>query len=231
MIIFVCELQIYEKMIGEQLSALGQSIPPGVALVAVSKFQPVEAIRQAYDAGQRLFGESRPQELAAKYQALPRDIEWHFIGHLQTNKVKLIAPFVSLIHSVDSQHLAQAINTQAARCGRVIDVLLQLRIALEQTKQGWDATQLLQTLETGVLQALPHIRIRGLMGMATFTEDTEQVGREFRALRQVFLATGQQYLPGADILSMGISADYPIAIAHGSTMVRIGSQIFGQRGI
>lgn len=216
-------------MITENLLRIQRTIPKGVTLVAVSKFQPIEAIREAYQAGQRVFGESRPQEMAAKSQALPEDIQWHMIGHLQTNKVKMIASFVSLIHSVDSLKLAEAIDVQGLKNDRVIDVLLQLHIAREETKFGWDVGELEHFLQQNILQDLHHIRIRGLMGMATFTSDMHQVEQEFESLRTSFELIKQKYLPQMDTLSMGMSGDYLQAIAHGSTMVRIGSDIFGVR--
>lgn len=215
--------------IADNLTRIRESLPEQVTLVAVSKFHPVEILREAYQAGQRIFGESRPQELTAKYQELPKDIEWHMIGHLQTNKVKYIAPFVALIHSVDSMKLAQTIDKEAAKVGRTIDVLLQLHIAQEETKFGWDAAELEHFLQNGELTALEHIRIRGLMGMASLTDDMEQVRNEFRTLHNDFVTFRGKYLPAMDVLSMGMSGDYPLAIEEGATMVRIGSSIFGAR--
>lgn len=215
--------------VADNLARIRASLPEGVTLVAVSKFHPAEALQEAYDAGHRIFGESRPQEMAAKYRELPKDIEWHMIGHLQTNKVKYLAPFVSLIHSVDSLKLAETIDKEAARAGRVIDVLLQLHIAQEETKFGWNAAELEHFLQNGELSALKHIRIRGLMGMASLTDDTVQVSGEFRTLHNVFITFREKYLPHMDVLSMGMSGDYPLAIAEGATMVRIGSSIFGAR--
>lgn len=215
--------------VADNLARIRASLPEGVTLVAVSKFHPAEALQEAYDAGHRIFGESRPQEMAAKYRELPKDIEWHMIGHLQTNKVKYLAPFVSLIHSVDSLKLAETIDKEAARAGRVIDVLLQLHIAQEETKFGWNAAELEHFLQNGELSALKHIRIRGLMGMASLTDDKVQVSGEFRTLHNVFITFREKYLPHMDVLSMGMSGDYPLAIAEGATMVRIGSSIFGAR--
>lgn len=215
--------------IADNLTRIRESLPEQVTLVAVSKFHPVEVLKEAYQAGQRIFGESRPQELTAKYQELPKDIEWHMIGHLQTNKVKYIAPFVALIHSVDSLKLAQTIDKEAAKVGRTIDVLLQLHIAQEETKFGWDAAELEHFLQNGELTALEHIRIRGLMGMASLTDDMEQVRNEFRTLHNDFVTFQEKYLPAMDVLSMGMSGDYPLAIEEGATMVRIGSSIFGAR--
>lgn len=215
--------------IADNLVRFRQGLPEGVTLVAVSKFHPAEAVREAYRAGQRIFGESRPQEMAAKHAELPDDIEWHMIGHLQTNKVKYIAPFVSLVHSVDSLRLAETIDREADRAGRVIDILLQLHIAQEETKFGWDAAELERFLQNGSLTGLEHLRIRGVMGMASLTDDREQVRREFAGLRAVFERLRAEYLPGIDTLSMGMSGDWPLAIDEGATMVRIGSSIFGER--
>lgn len=215
--------------IADNLAHIRQTLPEGVTLVAVSKFHPVEMIREAYEAGQRIFGESRPQEMVAKWKELPDDIQWHMIGHLQTNKIKYIAPFVTLIHSVDSWHLAEAIDKEAAKTGRTLDILLQLHIAQEETKFGWDAAELEQFLREGALQRLAHVRIRGLMGMASLTDDTEQVSGEFRRLHEAFVRFRETYLPAMDTLSMGMSGDYPLAVEQGATMVRIGSSIFGAR--
>ena len=160
------------------LQTIRATLPEGVTLVAVSKFHPSEAIAEAYEAGQRVFGESRVQELVAKQQMLPKDIEWHMIGHLQTNKVKAIAPFISLIHSVDSARLLECINREAERCGRVIDCLLEVHVAREQTKSGWEITELQEFVASGAIGELKNIRIRGIMGMATFTEDMDVVRSE-----------------------------------------------------
>ena len=212
-----------------QLERVRVTLPEGVTLVAVSKTHPVEAIAEAYEAGQRIFGESRPQELRAKYEALPRDIEWHMIGHLQTNKVKYIAPFVTLIHSVDSERLAEAIQVQAAKCGRTIDVLLEIHVAAEESKSGWAIDDLRTAVASGLFERLPNVRVRGVMGIATNTDDMERVSADFVQLRiykeELAPYFGEQF----DTLSMGMSDDYPTAIAAGSTMVRIGSTIFGAR--
>lgn len=215
--------------IADNLARIRETLPAEVTLVAVSKFHPAEALREAYEAGQRIFGESRPQEMTAKYDALPKDIEWHMIGHLQTNKVKYIVPFVSLIHSVDSLRLAETIDREADRVGRAIDVLLEVRVAREETKFGWEAAELERFLQDGSLTGLRNIRIRGLMGMASLTDDEAQVRREFAGLRRLFEGFRDKYLPGIDTLSMGMSGDYPAAIDEGATMVRIGSSIFGER--
>ncbi|MDR1814413.1 MAG: YggS family pyridoxal phosphate-dependent enzyme [Tannerella sp.] len=212
--------------IRERLTEIRASLPDGVELVAVSKFHPAEVVREAYDAGQRMFGESRVQELTAKQPLLPSDIEWHFIGTLQTNKVRHIAPFISLIHSVDSLKLLREINLQAARCGRRIDVLLEVHIAEEATKYGFSVEEIRAIFAYSVLDAFPNVRVRGLMGMATFTDDVTQVRREFASLKQLYDTFSDRHL---DILSMGMSDDYPLAIAEGSTMVRIGTRIFGNR--
>ena len=215
--------------IKSEIVRLRESLPQGVRLLAVSKFHPVEALQQAYDAGQRAFGESRPQELKAKYEVLPRDIEWVMIGHLQTNKVKYIAPFVSLIESLDSERLAEEINRQAVKCGRVIDCLLEIHVTDEQTKSGWDYAELLDFVKAGGFGRYPNIRLRGVMGMATFTDDETVVRADFERLaackRELAEYFGEQF----DMLSMGMSDDYPIALEYGSTEVRIGSTIFGAR--
>lgn len=215
--------------VADNLAHIRAALPAGVTLVAVSKFHPTEVLMEAYHAGQRIFGESRPQELTTKYKELPKDIEWHMIGHLQTNKVKYIVPFVSLIHSVDSMKLAEAINKEAEKCRRTVDVLLQVHIAQEETKFGWDAGELEHFLQNGELTALKNIRIRGVMGMASLTDDTAQVRREFAGLHHVFVTFKEKYLPEMDVLSMGMSGDYPLAIEEGATMVRVGSSIFGAR--
>lgn len=215
--------------IESQLSAVRRSLPEGVTLVAVSKTHPAEAIREAYDAGQRIFGESRPQELREKYEALPRDIEWHMIGHLQTNKVKYIAPFVALIHSVDSARLAEAIQKEAAKCGRVIDILLEIHVAREETKSGWAFDELEAWIATSPFAALSDVRVRGVMGIATNTDDEAVVRRDFEELRRCFERLKPHFGPAFDTLSMGMSHDYPLAVACGATMVRVGTLIFGER--
>lgn len=215
--------------IADNLAEVWKRLPEGVTLVAVSKFHPAEALREAYDAGQRVFGESRPQELVAKHGVLPKDIEWHMIGHLQTNKVKYIAPFVSLIHSVDSMKLMEVIDREAGKCGRTVDVLLQLHIAQEETKFGWDAAELEHFLQNDSFTNLKNVRIRGVMGMASLTDDMTLVKREFAGLHNVFITLKGKYLPQMDVLSMGMSGDYLLAIGEGATMVRIGSTIFGSR--
>ena len=215
--------------IKSEIERLRGALPEGVRLLAVSKFHPVEALQQAYDAGQRAFGESRPQELKAKYEALPKDIEWHMIGHLQTNKVKYIARYVHLIESLDSVRLAEAIEKEAAKCDRTIDCLLEIHVAQEESKSGWDYAELMEFVRGGGFDAMPHIRLRGVMGMATFTDDELQVRADFKRLNECFTELKEHFGEEFDTLSMGMSDDYPIAIEYGSTQVRIGSTIFGNR--
>lgn len=204
--------------------------PYGTRLVAVSKTQSIPVLRAAYEAGQRDFGENRVAELVEKAEALPDDIRWHFIGHLQRNKVKYIAPFVHLIHAVDSFKLLKEIDKRAAAEERIIDVLLQFKIAEEDTKYGYAAEDVFAMLDRGKWQNHPHVRIVGVMGMATYTDDKEQVTREFSSLQQYFKRLKTTYFPDTPHfkeISMGMSGDYPIALKHGSTMVRIGSKLFG----
>lgn len=212
-----------------QIKRFQGELPAGVKLLAVSKFHPVEAIVEAYEAGQRAFGESRPQELKQKYEVLPHDIEWHMIGHLQTNKVKYIAPFVHLIESLDSERLAEEIERQAAKCNRVIDCLLEIHITDEDSKSGWDYAELLEFVRRGGFKALPHIRLRGVMGMATFTDDEAVVCADFERLAACKAELAEYFGEEFDTLSMGMSDDYRLAIEYGSTEVRIGSTIFGER--
>jgi pyridoxal phosphate enzyme (YggS family) len=205
-----------------------------VKLVAVSKTKPVEDLLQAYDAGQRVFGENQVQELVEKYEQLPKDIEWHLIGHLQTNKVKYIAPFITLIESVDSIKLLQEINKQAIKNKRVIDCLLQVYIADEETKFGLGFDELIEVLRSEEFAELKNVRIRGLMGIATNTDSEKQIKDEFYELDTFFDGIKQSYFrkeDSFDELSMGMSSDYKIAIEHGATMVRLGSTVFGQRVI
>ena len=215
--------------VASKISEIRATLPAGVELVAVSKFHPAEAILEAYGAGQRIFGESRVQELTAKFEALPKDIEWHMIGHLQTNKVRAIAPFVSLVHSVDSQRLAECIDREAARCGRVIDCLLELHVSTDATKSGWDLDELRNYLATGAFRELKNIRFRGIMGMATYTDNADVIRADFEALAAAKRELEPLFDDSFDILSMGMSDDYPIAVECGSTMVRVGSSIFGLR--
>ncbi|MBC8109502.1 MAG: YggS family pyridoxal phosphate-dependent enzyme [Verrucomicrobia bacterium] len=201
-------------------------------LIAVSKTKPVEILQQAYDAGQKIFGENRVQELVPKYEALPKDIEWHIIGHLQSNKVKYIAPFVHLIHSVDSLGLLQEIDKQAQKNNRIINCLLQIYIATEETKFGLDFLEAEALLNSESFPQLSHIKITGLMGIATNTDDQEQIRQEFKYLKSFFdtLKTSID-LPNVEMteLSMGMSGDWEIALAEGSTLIRVGSAIFGSR--
>ena len=215
--------------IQSQIKSFREELPEGVKLLAVSKFHPVEAIVEAYEAGQRAFGESRPQELKQKYEVLPHDIEWHMIGHLQTNKVKYIAPFVHLIESLDSERLAEEIERQAAKCNRVIDCLLEIHVTNEDSKSGWDYAELLEFVRRGGFKALPHIRLRGVMGMATFTDDEAVVRADFERLAAYKAELAEYFGKEFDTLSMGMSDDYRLAIEYGSTEVRIGSTIFGER--
>ena len=212
-----------------EIERLRNELPEGVTLLAVSKFHPVEALREAYDAGQRAFGESRPQELKQKAEILPRDIEWHMIGHLQTNKVKYIAPFVTLIESLDSERLAQEINRQAEKCGRTIDCLLEIHVTDEESKSGWAYDELLSFVRCGGFDAYPNIRIRGVMGMATFTDDKAVVRQDFERLAECKAELSKYFGEEFDTLSMGMSDDYRIALEYGTTEVRIGSTIFGAR--
>ena len=211
-------------MIKDNLSALIQSIPSTVTLVAVSKTKPVASLLEAHEAGQRDFGENKVQELVDKASELPRNIRWHMIGHLQRNKVKYIAPFVSLIHSVDSIRLLNEIDKQGKKNDRVIDCLLQVRIAQEETKFGLTFERCAEILNQNNYR---HIRIRGLMGMASFTDNQNQIENEFKSLAQYYKQHQDQY--DWDTLSMGMSGDYPVALSCGSTMIRVGSRIFGSR--
>ena len=218
--------------VSENLKRIKENLPNGVTLVAVSKTKPGDFIMEAYEAGQRIFGENKVQELVVKHEQLPKDIEWHMIGHLQRNKVKFIAPFVSLIHGVDSMRLLRAINKEGARNNRVIPCLLQMHIASESTKFGLDAKELVEILESEDFKSFANVKVRGLMGMATFTEDTSQVASEFGSLQKLFQDIKGRYFEGDSgfsVLSMGMSGDYEVAIKAGSNMVRIGSSIFGAR--
>lgn len=218
--------------IQSHIDALRETVPSGVKLVAVSKFHPAGMIREAYDAGQRIFGESRVQELVVKKDQLPGDIEWHFIGNLQRNKIKQIAPFISLIHSLDNERLLLEIEKQAAANDRVISCLLQIHIAEEETKSGFSPDECRHFLEEGKWKVCPHVRIAGVMGMATFTDDENQVRGEFRQLKLLFDECKTAYFPNDPVfreISMGMTGDYRVAIEEGSTMIRIGTLIFGDR--
>ena len=218
--------------IPQHIASIRATIPDGVTLICVSKFHPVEAIMQAYEAGERDFGESRVQELLPKYESLPKDIRWHFIGHLQTNKVKQIVPFVHMIHSVDSIRLLETINREAEKIGRRIKVLLEVHIAKEETKSGFTPKEIL-SLNTQ-LSTLNYIDICGVMGMATNTDDESEWRRCFRAIAslasQLITSSPHRLIASSPEISMGMSDDYLVAIEEGSTMVRIGSTIFGSRG-
>jgi hypothetical protein len=206
--------------------------PQNVTLVAVSKTKPNETILEMYNEGQRVFGENKVQEVAAKYEALPKDIEWHVIGHLQTNKVKYIAPFIRMIHSIDSLKLLKEVNKQAKRNDRTIDCLLQMHIAEEDTKFGLNSGEVKELLDSEAYEGFENIRIVGVMGMATFTDNTEQVRQEFKTLKYIFENLKLGYFQNNDTfseVSMGMSGDFEIAIEEGSTMVRVGSLLFGSR--
>lgn len=218
--------------IKENLLEVESEIPNGVKLVAVSKYHPVEALQEAYDAGQRIFGESHVQELVGKEEALPKDIIWHFIGHLQTNKVKYIVPFISLIHAVDTMKLLKEIDKQAQKVGRKVNCLLQLHIAKEETKFGFTPEELKEMLSQNEWKEYNNVNICGLMCMATNTDDEQQVRNEFHYARSIFEEVKNTYFATDDSfceLSMGMSGDYPLAIEEGCTMVRVGSKIFGNR--
>jgi pyridoxal phosphate enzyme (YggS family) len=218
--------------IQEEIHRIKTELPENVRLVAVSKYHPVEALQEAYDGGQRIFGESKVQEMTMKYEALPKDIEWHFIGHLQTNKIKYMAPYVTLIHGVDSYKLLAEINKQAEKVGRIIPCLLQIHIAQEETKFGFSMDECRTMLDEGTWRTLTHVQIAGVMGMATNTDDMAQVEQEFKTLSDFFEEVKETHfkdIPYYKEISMGMSDDYPLAIRHGSTLIRIGSRIFGQR--
>ena len=213
------------------LNTIRESLPEHVTLVAVSKTKPVSDLMQAYEAGQRVFGENKIQEMTDKWEQMPKDIQWHMIGHVQSNKVKFMAPFVSLIHGVDSLKLLQEINKQALKNNRIIDCLLQVYIAEEESKFGLDESELKELLTDVAFKELKNIRILGLMGMATFTEDQKQIKKEFTHLKSIFdsIKTNNTSNCQLSTISMGMSGDYQLAIECGSTMVRIGSSIFGGR--
>ena len=218
--------------IQEEIQTIKAGLPESARLVAVSKFHPIEALQEAYEGGQRIFGESKVQEMTQKYEALPKDIEWHFIGHLQTNKIKYMAPYVALIHGVDSYKLLSEINKQAAKAGRIIPCLLQIHIAQEETKFGFSTDECRAMLEEGNWRQLKNVQITGVMGMATNTEDEAQIKREFSTLSAFFQEVKETYFKEVSSfkeISMGMSDDYPIAIEEGSTLIRIGSRIFGAR--
>ena len=219
-------------MIAENLNRVKAQLLPHTELVAVSKYHPVEELQEAYDAGQRVFGESHVQELVAKHEVLPQDIRWHFIGHLQTNKVKYIVPFVSLIHSADSVKLLKEINKQGQKAEKVVDVLLQMHVAEEETKFGFAPNEVVEMLEGGEWREWKNVRIVGVMAMATNTDNEKQIADEFERVRLLFGQLKERFFAenGAfKEISMGMSGDYLIAQEHGSTIVRVGSMIFGER--
>ena len=219
-------------MIQKNLNIVRATVPSNVTLIAVSKTKPVSDLQEAYDAGQRIFGENKALEMRDKHQVLPEDIKWHFIGHLQTNKIKYIAPFVTLIHAIDSLSLLEAVNKEAVKNNRVIDCLLQFHIAQEDTKFGLDMEEAMALLESDSFKDLKNVNIVGVMGMATFTDDAAQVRNEFKNLKNIFDTLKENYFADKDSfkeISMGMSDDYPIAIEEGATMVRVGSKIFGAR--
>lgn len=218
--------------IASNLKEVLAQLPEGVRLVAVSKYHPVSVLREAYDAGQRLFGESHVQELQQKVAQMPDDVEWHFIGHLQTNKVKYLARYVAMIHAVDSMKLLREIDKQAAKAGRCIDVLLELHIAEEETKYGFSVEDCRQLMADGEWRELTHVRIRGLMMMASNTDDTRQIRQEMQQALDLFNELKQQYFADDDSFderSWGMSHDFGIAVETGSTLVRVGTSIFGER--
>lgn len=218
--------------ITNNLKQIQSELPQGVRLVAVSKFHPKEAIAEAYQAGQRIFGESKVQEMTDKQESLPKDIEWHFIGHLQSNKIKYMAPYVTMIHGIDSYKLLVEVDKQAAKAGRVIDCLIQLHIAQEETKFGFSLDECREMFANGAWRSLANVRICGFMGMATNTDCVEQIEEEFCSLSSFFNEMKKDFFadqPAFCELSMGMSHDYLIAIAAGSTLVRVGSKIFGDR--
>lgn len=216
----------------DNLLKIRQSIPYNITLIAVSKTKPAEDILEVYQAGQRVFGENKAQEMKEKYALLPKDIQWHMIGHLQENKVKYIVPFVSMIHSVDSLKILLAINKRALLCNRVVDCLFEMDISHEESKFGLSMEELISILSSEEYKQLENIRICGLMGVGSITEDKEQTRKEFRALKEMFLEIKQKFFSNSEHfsqISMGMSSDYDLAIQEGSTMIRIGSNIFGAR--
>ena len=220
-------------MVSDNLNALYGKLPSGVKLVAVSKFHPVSRLMEAYDAGQRRFGENRPQELAQKVPQMPSDVEWHFIGHLQTNKLKLVLPYVSMVQSVDSFHLLEAIDKWGRDNDRVVDILLELHLGAEETKHGFSEEEIWSILQAGQIPTSAHCyRIRGLMGMATNTENEEVIEADFARIEALYKRIREEHPELAETfteLSIGMSGDWPIAVRHGATMVRIGTDIFGAR--
>ncbi len=212
--------------IEKNIEIIDKSLPKNVEFVVVTKHRELFECESVYNCGKRIFGENRPQELCRKYELLPKDIQWHLIGTLQSNKAKYIVPFVSLIHSIDSAKLLEVVNKEAIKCNRCVDVLMEVFVATESTKHGWLPSELLGYMRSEELASMSNIRIRGIMGMASFTNDTEQVRSEFRVLKELFDTIKQGRGEEFDTLSMGMSGDYPIAIEEGATMVRIGSAVF-----
>jgi pyridoxal phosphate enzyme (YggS family) len=218
--------------ISENIIEINQHIPQGVKLVAVSKTKPISDIEEAYNFGQRVFGENKVQEMEDKFRALPKDIEWHLIGHLQSNKVKYIAPFVSMIHAVDSEQLLKVIDKEGAKNNRIIDCLIQIHIAQEDSKFGFSEKEAEDFFQSNNWMQYNHVRICGLMGMATFTDDNQQIRLEFKSLKRLFdsfKTTSMSEVDSFNQLSMGMSGDFQIGIEEGSTLVRVGSAIFGDR--
>ena len=218
-----------DNRIAEQIKEISDTLPCGVTLIAVSKYHPAEAVMQAYEAGQKEFGESKAQDLVKKHECLPKDIKWHFIGHLQSNKIKYIAPFIYLIHSIDSYKLLQEVNRHGAKHQRKIGCLLQIHIAQEETKFGFTPEECIEMLSNSQWQTLENVEIRGIMCMASNTEDEAQIAQEFEKVQKLFNDIKEKFFNGNDnfnILSAGMSDDYPIAIKYGSTHIRVGSKIF-----
>lgn len=215
--------------VSSRLTEIRRQLPAGVTLVAVSKTHPADRVAEAYGAGQRIFGESRPQELKAKAETLPRDIEWHMIGHLQTNKVRMLMPYVACIQSVDSERLLVCIENEAARLDRTVDILLEIHVAREESKSGWEPDELERYIASDGWRGLRHVRFRGVMGIASNTDDEAVVRRDFEALAAWRERLAPLFGPQFDTLSMGMSHDWPLAVACGATMVRVGSSIFGER--
>lgn len=216
-------------MISQNLKTILDTLPVGVALAAVSKFQPISSIEEAYNAGQRIFAENRPLEMQQKFAALPKDIKWHFIGHLQTNKIKYIIDYVSVIESIDSLRLLEAVNSAAKKVDRIVDVLLEVFVAKEQTKQGFSPEEIVSLYQNNFLHEFSNVNVVGLMAMASFTDNTDQVEREFSAVKHLYDTVNSKYNGNLKTLSMGMSGDYKIAIKNGANLVRIGSSIFGSR--
>lgn len=214
--------------IAKALQDILAKLPQNVTLIAVSKTKPNEDILEAYQAGQRHFGENKVQEMTSKHEALPKDIAWHMIGHVQTNKIKMFAPFVYMVHGVDREKVLSELNKEASKCNRKIKALLQIHIAEEESKFGFDHREFNELIESNLPQKYPYVEICGLMGMATFTENQSQIAKEFNSLHELFLLGKSKY-PAWDTLSMGMSGDWELAIQSGSTMIRVGSAIFGSR--